>query len=75
MRFVFIEQTITPMETKFDPKDRPEGGVALFREMLEKNKWEEENPSPEDIAMRNQALIELRKRNAAPGTAIVNAMK
>lgn len=63
------------MENKFDPNNRPERGAALFRWMLEKNKWEAENPNLEEVSLRDAAIKKLRDENAKRGTAIVNVQR
>jgi hypothetical protein len=58
------------MENPFDPKNAPKGGAALFRWMLARNKWEAENPSPEDIARREEAFKKLKEKNAERTTTV-----
>lgn len=57
--------------TQFDPNNRPEKGAALFRWMLNKQKYDEANRSPEEKARIAEALKRLQERNAERGTPIV----
>jgi hypothetical protein len=60
------------METpQFDPNNRPEKGAALFRWMLNKQKYDEANRSPEEKARIAEAIEKLKRENAERGTPII----
>ncbi|GAB3687691.1 hypothetical protein GCM10027592_01570 [Spirosoma flavus] len=60
------------MESSDNLSNRPKGGAALFRWILEQRKLEETKPH---LLTESQkaAIAELKKRNAERGTTIVKA--
>ncbi|WP_460914345.1 hypothetical protein [Spirosoma areae] len=60
------------MELVNDTNDRPKGGAALFRWILEQRKQEESKPR-ELTESQKAAIAELKKRNAERGTTVTKA--
>lgn len=58
------------MELAHDPTNRPKGGAALFRWILEQRKLAESNPR-ELTESQKAAIAELKKRNAERGTTVI----
>lgn len=60
------------MESAHDPNNRPRGGAALFRWILEQRKLEESKPR-ELTESQKAAIVELKRRNAERGTTVIKA--
>lgn len=63
---------MTTMKPVHDPNNRPKGGAALFRWILEQRKLEESQPR-ELTESQKGAIAELKKRNAERGTTVIKA--